>query len=153
MPYVWQLILSIFRKIKTLSQRFYFPNQTGSHMWLQPPVFMYSRLMLDNIIINLFSDVKIQTTDSAKKDLFSKIQDDRILLRKISLQDYSWKKRSADTKKTLRPNHLIEKYKLRKYLPGMLSIYIDEAYLEKKTNQFINNISNFNNKHIIQCYN
>ena len=30
---------------------------------------------------------------------------------------------------------------------------MDEAYLENKSNQFINDISNFNNKHIIQCYN
>ena len=30
---------------------------------------------------------------------------------------------------------------------------IDEAYLEKKTNQFINYIINFNNKHIIQYNN
>ena len=34
----------------------------------------------------------------------------------------------------------------------MLSIDIDESYIEKKTNQFINDISDFNNKHIIQCY-
>ena len=38
-------------------------------------------------------------------------------------------------------------------MSGMLSIDIDEADLEKKTNKFINDISNFNNKHIIQCYN
>ena len=44
-------------------------------------------------------------------------------------------------------------YKLRKYLSGMLSIDIDEADLEKKRNQFINDISDFNNEHIIQCYN
>ena len=36
---------------------------------------------------------------------------------------------------------------------GMSSIVIDESYIEKKTNQFINDISNFNNKHIVQCYN
>ena len=35
----------------------------------------------------------------------------------------------------------------------MLSIYIDEVDLEKKTNQFINDICNRNNKHIIKCYN
>ena len=35
----------------------------------------------------------------------------------------------------------------------MLSIDIDEADLEKKTNQFINYIRNFNNKNISQCYN
>ena len=35
----------------------------------------------------------------------------------------------------------------------MLSIYIHEAYIENKTGQFINDISDFNNKHIIHCYN
>ena len=35
----------------------------------------------------------------------------------------------------------------------MLYIYIDGAYLEKKTNQFINDIIKFNNKDIIQYYN
>ena len=39
---------------------------------------MYSELMFDNIIMNLFSDITKQTTDSVKKYLFSKIQDDRI---------------------------------------------------------------------------
>ena len=34
----------------------------------------------------------------------------------------------------------------------MLSIDIDEAYLEKKIKQFINDISDFNKKRIIQCY-
>ena len=33
----------------------------------------------------------------------------------------------------------------------MISIDITEADLEQKTNQFINDISKFNNKHIIQC--
>ena len=35
----------------------------------------------------------------------------------------------------------------------MLSIDIDDADLENRTNQFINDISYLNNKHIIQCYN
>ena len=34
----------------------------------------------------------------------------------------------------------------------MLYIVIDEADLEKRTNQFIDDIHNFHNKHIIQCY-
>ena len=59
-------------------------------------------------------------------------------------------KKNADTKKTLRLHHFIEKEKLRKYLSGILSIDNDDADLENKTNQLINNISDFNNKHIIQ---
>ena len=35
----------------------------------------------------------------------------------------------------------------------MLYIYIDEVDSENKRNQFINDIINSNNKHIIQCYN
>ena len=62
-------------------------------------------------------------------------------------------KRFPDTKKTLSSHHFIEKEKLGKYLFGVLSIYIDESDLENKTNQFINDIIDFNNKHIIQCYN
>ena len=63
------------------------------------------------------------------------------------------KKLIADTKKTLCSHHFIEKEKLSKYMSGMLSMYIDDEDMKKKTNQFINNISDFNNKHIIQCYN
>ena len=37
-------------------------------------------------------------------------------------------------------------------MSGILSIDTDGADLEKKTNKFINDISNLNNKHIIQCY-
>ena len=40
-----------------------------------------------------------------------------------------------------------------KFLSGILSIDNDESYLGKKTNQFINYISDFNNKRIIQCNN
>ena len=49
---------------------------------------MSSGLMLDEIIMNLFSDITEQTTDSAEKDLFSKIQYDKIYLYKGSLKDY-----------------------------------------------------------------
>ena len=38
-------------------------------------------------------------------------------------------------------------------MSGVLSIDNYEADIGEKTNQFINDISNFNNKHIIQCNN
>ena len=113
---------------------------------------MSNGLILDNITMNLISDITKQTTDSSKKDLFSKIQDDRIYFYKGPLKDYSWKKRISDTKKTLSLHHFIEKDKLRKYMSDMLSMDHDEEDLEKKKNQFINDIRDFNNKHIIQCY-
>ena len=57
-------------------------------MLLKPRCFMSGGLMLDDIIINLFSDITKQTTGSVKKDLFSKIQDDKIYLYKYSPKDY-----------------------------------------------------------------
>ena len=68
------------------------------------------------------------------------------------LQYYQSKKIITDTKKTLHTYHFIERENLRKYLCGLLYIVIDEADLEKRTNQFIDDIHNFHNKHIIQCY-
>ena len=60
------------------------------------------------------------------------------------LQDCSWKKIINDTKKLLLTHHFFEKGKLLKYLGGLLSVNIDEADLENRTNQLINDISNFN---------
>ena len=50
---------------------------------------MSSVLMLEDIIMNLFSDIIEQKKDSAKNDLFSKIKDDKIYLYQGPLQDYS----------------------------------------------------------------
>ena len=63
------------------------------------------------------------------------------------------KEKNANTRRTLCSHHYIEREKLGKYISGILSIDNDEADLGKKTNQFINDISDFNNKHIIQCNN
>ena len=41
-----------------------------------PLCFMYSGFILDDIIMNLFTDNIEKTTDSVQKHLFSKIQDD-----------------------------------------------------------------------------
>ena len=59
--------------------------------------------------------------------------------------------KKSDTKKTSHSHHITEKEKSRKYLSGILFIDNYEADLEKKTNQFINYIIDFNKKHIIQC--
>ena len=112
---------------------------------------MSIELMLDQIISNLFSDTR-KKMNSAKKDLFSKIRDDKIYLYQGSLQDYSRKKIIADTKNTLGTHYLIEKRKLRKYFGGLLSIIIDEADIRNRKNQFIYDIKNCNREHKIQCY-
>ena len=73
---------------------------------------MSSGLMLGDIIMNLFSDITKHTTYSVEKYLFYKIHDDIAYFYKGSLQDYLWKKITADTKKTLRSHNFIEKLKL-----------------------------------------
>ena len=90
---------------------------------------MSCELMLDDIIMNLFSDTTKRKINSAQNNLFSKIRDDKIYLYQVSLQDYSWKKRFYDTKKTQRTHHFIEKGIFQKYLGGFLSINIDEKDL------------------------
>ena len=62
---------------------------------------MSSGLIIDDIIMNLFIDITEQTTDSVKKDLFSKIQNDTIYLYKGSLQDYTWKNEFLIQKKDI----------------------------------------------------
>ena len=146
-------LLASPKQIKLCPRYYIFPIKQEDICDYNPLCFISGGLMLDNIIMNLFKGSTKQTTDSVKKGLFSNIQDDTIYLYKGSLQDYSWKKLIAHTKKTLRSHHFIEKQKLRIYLSGILSIDIDEADIERKTNKFINDISDFNNKHIIQCYN
>ena len=54
--------------------------------------------------------------------------------------------------KTFRTHYFIEKRKLWKYFGCLLSKIIDAAGLKNRTNQFINDIRNFNNEHIIECY-
>ena len=46
-------------------------------------------------------------------------------------------------------------YKIKpwKYLGGLLSIIVDGSDIKNRTKQWINDISVFNNKHIIQYYN
>ena len=70
---------------------------------------MSSIFILEDINMNIFTDITKQTTDPVKKDLFSKIQYDTIDLYKGYLQDYSWVKRISDTEKTLRSHRFIEK--------------------------------------------
>ena len=113
---------------------------------------MSGGLMLDKIIMNIFSETAEQEINSVVNNLFSKIKNDEIYLYQKSLQGYTWKK-ITDAKKTLRSHHFMKKMKLWKYLGGLLSIIFDEEDLKNITKQWINDMSIFNNEHIIQRYN
>ena len=47
------------------------------------------------------------------------------------MQGFTWKRKDADTKRTLRSHHFIEIEKLRKYLSGILSIENDKSDIGK----------------------
>ena len=112
---------------------------------------MSSGLMLDDIIMNLFTDITKQTTKSHQKLFFPESRMIPFTCAKGSMQDFIWRRKNTDTKSTICSHHYIEREKLRKYLSGNLSIENDEAYLGKKTNHSINDEVGYNNKHIIRC--
>ena len=64
-----------------------------------PLCFMSSGLMIDDIIMNLFTDGTEKTMDSVQKHLFFKIQDDTIHLTKGYLQDFTRRRKMLIQKK------------------------------------------------------
>ena len=54
------------------------------------------------------------------------------------MQDFTWKTKIAEKKRTLRSHHYIEIEKLRKYLSGILHIENIKADLEEKVDELIN---------------
>ena len=97
--------LASSKQLKVCPRDIIFPIKQEDICDYNPRYFMSSGLKLDDIIMNLFTDIKKQTTDSVKKDLFSKIQDDTIYLYKGYLQDYSWKNEFLIQKRYY--NHII----------------------------------------------
>ena len=100
----------------------------------------------------IYSQTPQNKNNSVKKNLFSKRKDDEIYLYEGYLQNYSWKKIIYDTQNTLRTHHFVEIGKLWKCLSVLLSIIIDEVNIENRKNQLVDDIINFNNKHIIRWY-
>ena len=105
---------------------------------------MCSVLMLDYTIMNLFTDSTKQSTQSHQKLFFPET---RMILFTCANDIYRilYVKEEIQIQKG-QYVHIITLKKIRKYLPIILSIDNDEADLRKKTNQFINDKSDFNNK-------
>ena len=103
--------LASSKQIKLSTRDYIFPIKQEDICDYNPLCFMSIGLMLDDIIVNLFTDSTEQTTDSVQKRLFSKIQDDTIHLYRGSLQYFTWKRKNADTKNTLRSHYFIEREK------------------------------------------
>ena len=70
--------LATSKQLENFPRDFILPIKQEDICDYNPRCFMSSELMLDDIIMNLFSDITKQTTNSVKEDLFSKIQDGTI---------------------------------------------------------------------------
>ena len=111
---------------------------------------MSSGMILDNIVMNIFTQSTKNTTEADQENLFSISKDYAIQFYKGSMQDFTWKTKIDDTKRTLRSHHYIGIEIWRKYLNGITLIESTQADLEKKVDEFINHKIDFNTTHIIK---
>ena len=142
--------LASSNQMKLKSTDYIFPIKQDDICDYNPLCFMSIGMMLDDIIMNIFTQSTKETTAAHQEHLFSRFKDDAIQFYKRSMQDFTWKKTIADTKMTLRSRHYIWIEKSIKYLYGISHIENTKAYLEKRVEKFINDKSDFNNTHIIK---
>ena len=111
--------LASSNQMKLCTTDYIFPIKEDDICDYNPLCFMSSRMMLDDIIINIFIQRTKKFTTAHQKHFFSIFKDDAIQLYTGSMQDFTQKSKNDDTKKTLRSHHYIEIEKLRKYLSGI----------------------------------
>ena len=85
--------LASSKQIKLCTRDYIFPIKQEDICDYNPLCFMSIGLMLDDIIINLFTDTTKTNNEIISKDYFSKIKDDTIHLYKGSLQDFTRKRK------------------------------------------------------------
>ena len=103
-----------------------------------PLCFMSSGIMIDDMIMNIFPQSTKKSMAAHQEHLFSRFKDYSIQLYKGYMQEFTWKTKISDTKRTLRSHHYIDIKILKKYLSGILHIENTKADLKKKVDNFIN---------------
>ena len=111
---------------------------------------MSSGIILDDIIMNIFTQIPKNTTKANQGNYFSRTKDGVIQLYKGSMQDFTWKTTINDTNRTLRSHHYISIDLWRKYLNGITVIESTQADLDKMVDKFISHKIVFNTAHIIK---
>ena len=142
--------LASSNQIKLKSTDYILPIKHDDICDYNPLSFMSSGMMLDDIIMNIFTQSTIFTTKTNQEHFFSISKDDAIQLYKGSMQEFTWKITIADTKRKLRSHHYIGIEIWRKYMNGITLIESIQADLEKKVEKFINHKIDFNTTHIIK---
>ena len=142
--------LASSNQIKLKSTDYILPIKHDDICDYNPLSFMSSGMMLDDIIMNIFTQSTKNTIKADQEHLFSRSKDDAIQLYKGYMQDFTRKTTIADTKRKLSSHHYIGIEIWRKYLNGITLIESTQGDLEKKVDEFINNKIDFNTTHIIK---
>ena len=142
--------LAYSNQIKLKSTDYIFPIKQDGICDYNPLCFMSSVMMLDDTIMNIFTQSTKNTTEAHQEHSFSRSKYDAIQLYKGSMQDFTWKTTIEDTKRTLCSHHYIGIEILRKYLYGITLIESTQADLDKEVDEFINDKIDFNTTHIIK---
>ena len=100
--------LASSNQIKLCTTDYIFPIKQDNICDYNTLCFMSSGLMLDAIIMNIFTQSTKKSKTSHQEHFFFRFQDDTIKFYKGSMQDYTWKRKNADTKRTLRSHNYIE---------------------------------------------
>ena len=93
--------------MKLCTTDYIFPIKKDDICDYNPLCFMSSGMMLDDTIMNIFTQSTKKSTTAHQKHLFSRFKDDVIQLYKGYMLDFTWGG-NANTKRTLRSHHYIE---------------------------------------------
>ena len=115
-------LLSSSKTLKSGPKDCVFPTKHDYICYYNSRCFMFGCFMLDDMIMNLFTNAIKQQMKSVKTK--SKIKDDKICFYQESPQDYSWKKTIYDTK-TITCTSWYWKREICKYMGGLLYIVVD----------------------------
>ena len=118
--------LASSNQMKLCTTDYIFPIKQDNRCDYNPLCFMYSGLMLDDIIMNIFTESTKKTTASHQKHYFPVFRMIQFTCTK-DICRILHRKENADTKRTLRSHHYIKIEKLRKYLSGILYIENNKA--------------------------
>ena len=83
-------LLAYSNQMKLKSTDDIFPIKQDDICRYNPLCFMSSGMMLDNIIMNIFTQSTKKSTAAHQEHLFSKFKDDAIQFYKGSMQDFTW---------------------------------------------------------------
>ena len=81
-------------QMKLCTTDYIFPIKQDNIFDYNPLCFVSSGMMLDDIIVNIFTESTKKSTTSHQKHFFFRFQDDEIQLYKGYMQEFTWKRKT-----------------------------------------------------------